>query len=60
MIITISSSLKVSAIGDVLGGAVSSPLDPLITLPMGCGEQTTAAMVPLITAIEHLQVCGDV
>ena len=56
VIISPPDRLKLSAVGDVLGTVVSSPLAPVITLPLGCGEQVAAAMVPLITAIDTLKV----
>jgi CD109 antigen len=46
--------LKVSVIGDILGGTLNN-LDKLIKLPKGCGEQNMVNFVPDIVVLDYLK-----
>ncbi|XP_073451707.1 ovostatin-like isoform X2 [Aquarana catesbeiana] len=48
---------KVQVIGDMLGRALTNPAD-LIVEPTGCGEQTLATLMPIVRAMEFLNLTG--
>ncbi|KAH8333630.1 hypothetical protein KR059_001594, partial [Drosophila kikkawai] len=48
-----STSIEVSAVGDLIGGIVGN-LDNLILLPTGCGEQTMVNFVPNLMVLRYL------
>lgn len=53
-----STRIEVSAVGDILGGAVKN-LDTLIRLPTGCGEQNMLKFVPNIVALNYLKATNQ-
>ncbi|XP_077309932.1 ovostatin-like [Lithobates pipiens] len=48
---------KVQVIGDMLGRALTNPAD-LIVEPTGCGEQNLATLMPIVRAMEFLNLTG--
>ncbi|XP_073453694.1 alpha-2-macroglobulin-like [Aquarana catesbeiana] len=48
---------KVQVIGDILGRALTNPAD-LIVEPTGCGEQNLATLMPIVRAMEFLNLTG--
>jgi len=50
-----SASVKVSVIGDVMGGAADA-LENLVQLPTGCGEQNLVNFAPSVFILRYLKV----
>ncbi|XP_040217676.1 alpha-2-macroglobulin-like [Rana temporaria] len=48
---------KVQVIGDMLGRALTNP-ENLIVEPRGCGEQNLATLMPIVRAMEFLNLTG--
>ncbi|XP_073451709.1 ovostatin-like isoform X2 [Aquarana catesbeiana] len=48
---------KVQVIGNMLGRALTNPAD-LIVDPTGCGEQNLATLMPIVRAMEFLNLTG--
>ncbi|XP_077311744.1 ovostatin-like [Lithobates pipiens] len=48
---------KVQVIGNMLGRALTNPAD-IIAEPTGCGEQTLATLMPIVRAMEFLNLTG--
>lgn len=53
-----ADSVKVTVIGDILGGTIDN-LGSLVRIPSGCGEQNMVNFVPNIVVLDYLNITGQ-